>query len=50
MHVEDDVGTGEHEVLIAAFQLHTAEVFCGEIPSLKRSAGRPIEHEDALGE
>ena len=50
MHVEHDIGTGEDEVFVAAFELRAAEIFGGEVARLKRRARRAVEHEYALGQ
>ena len=46
----DDVGAGEDEVLVAAFELGAAEVVGGEVQGLDRGAHGAVEDEDALVE
>ena len=48
--VEDDVGTGEDEMIVAAFERESAEIRGGEVALLDHGAHGAVEHEDAGGE
>src|SRR6185295_9310076 len=48
--VADDVGPGEDEVLVAPFEVRSAEVLRGEVALLDHRPHRAVDHEDALGE
>ncbi len=47
MDVQHDVGTGAHQILIAAFQSVSAEVRGCEGGALQHGAHRAIEDDDA---
>src|SRR4030095_3184069 len=46
----DDVGPGDHEVLVAPLEVGPAEILGGEVPLLDHRPHRAVDHEDALGE
>ena len=50
MDVEDDIGAGEDEILVAAFERGSAEIGGGEVALLEHGAHGAVEHEDAGGE
>ena len=50
MNVENDVGTGDHQILVAAFEMRPAEILGGEIGLLQHGAHGAIQDEDALAE
>ena len=50
VHLGDEVGPGEHEVLVAALERRAAEVVGAEVVALHPGAERTVEHEDALAQ
>ena len=48
VHLGDEVGPGEHEVLVAALEREAAEVVGAEVVALHPGAERAVEHEHAL--
>ena len=48
--VEDDVGAGEDEVIVAAFERGSAEIGGGEVALLDHGSHCAVEHKDAGGE
>ena len=50
VHLGDEVGPGEHELLVAALERLAAEVVGPEVLALHPRAERAVEHEHALGE
>ena len=50
MHLGDEVGPREHELLVAALEREAAEVVGAEVVALHPGAERPVEHEHALTE
>ncbi len=50
VHPPDDVRTRQNQVLVAALEIRPAEVLGREVLRLHPGAGRPVEHEDLLGQ
>jgi hypothetical protein len=50
VHLGDEVGPGEHEHLVAAFEHFAAEVVGAEVVALHPGAERAVEHEHAFEE
>ena len=50
VHLGDEVGPGEHELLVAALERLAAEVVGAEVLALHPRAERAVEHEHAFGE
>ena len=50
VHLADEVGAGEHEVLVAALERGAAEVVGAEVLVLDPGAERAVEDEDALAQ
>ena len=50
VHLADDVGAGEHQVLVAPLVGFAAEVRRTEVATLQIGPRRAVENEDALGE
>ena len=50
VHLRDEVGPGEHELLVAALERLAAEVVGAEVLALHPGAERTVEHEHPLGE
>ena len=50
VHLRDEVGPGEHELLVAALERLAAEVVGAEVVALHPRAERAVEHEHALVE
>ena len=50
VHLADEVGAGEHEVLVAALERGAAEVVGAEVLRLDPGAERAVEHEHALAQ
>ena len=48
VHALDDVGPGQDDVFVAAFELGAAEVLGGEVALLDVGAEGAVEHDDAL--
>ena len=48
MHLADDIGASDAEILIAAFKACTAEVIWSEVEVLYEGAKRTIKHNDAF--
>ena len=50
VHLADQVGPGEHEVLVATFERESAEIVGAEVVALHPGAERTVEHEHALAQ
>ena len=50
LHLRDEIGAGEHEVLVAALERGAAEVVGSQALVLHPGAERAVEHEHALRE
>ena len=50
VHLGDEVGPGEHELLVAALERLAAEVVGTEVVALHPGAERAVEHQHAFGE
>ena len=50
VHLADEVGPGEHEVLVAALERGAAEVVGAEVLALDPGAERAVEDQDALAQ
>ena len=50
VHLADEIGAGEDEVLVAALEVGTAEIVGAEITALDPGAEGAVEDQDALGQ
>ena len=50
MNVEHDIGAGDDQVFVAAFEVRAAEIRGGEIGLLQHGAHGAIQDEDALAQ
>src|SRR5262249_10173115 len=48
MDIEDDVGPGEYEVFVAAFQVRSAKISGGQLLCLNSGAHRAVQNEDSF--